>query len=186
MAGHRGRGGRPTAALVVAALLIGALPAVAHPAGAAHTSHPVHAADTSHPAQPAGATEEPPLTVPPVPGAVVAPFDPPEHPYGPGRRGVLLASESGAAVRAARAGTVTFAGEVAGEGWVSVDHGGGLVTSHGPVAPRAVAAGDRVARGALLGHLAEGPSLHWGARIDGDYVDPLDLLTAWQPTLRAR
>lgn len=126
-------------------------------------------------------------SVRPVTGEVVAPFDPPSSPYGPGRRGVRLDADVGEAVRAVRAGRVAFAGPVAGTPWVSVDHGGGLRTSYGPVAPL-VAAGDRVAAGTVVGRVAEGGAddpggLHWGARVDGVYVDPLDLLRAWRPTL---
>lgn len=126
-------------------------------------------------------------SVPPVAGDVVAPFDPPSSPYGPGRRGVRLDADVGEAVRAVRAGRVAFAGPVAGTPWVSVDHGGGLRTSYGPVAPL-VAAGDRVVAGAVVGRVAEGDAddpggLHWGARVDGVYIDPLDLLRTWRPTL---
>ncbi len=135
-------------------------------------------------AEPSSVATGPAPTVPPVPGQVVGPFDPPAHPYGPGRRGVRLAATPGEPVRAARAGTVSFAGEVAGVGWVSVDHGGGLVTSHGPLVPRATA-GQEVARGEVVGRVDDATTLHWGARIDGEYVDPLHLLTRWRPTLRA-
>lgn len=131
------------------------------------------------------AVASPADTVRPVPGEVAAGFDPPEQPYGPGRRGVRLAAEPGDAVRAARAGDVVFAGPVAGTPWVSVDHGGGLRTSYGPVEP-AVRAGEHVAAGAVLGRLADDGSLHWGARIEGTYIDPLDLLRSWRPVLVPR
>lgn len=125
-------------------------------------------------------------TVRPVPGEVVAEFDPPDRPYGPGRRGARLAADTGELVRAARGGTVVFAGSVAGTPWVSVDHGGGLRTSYGPVDPR-VRAGERVAAGDPLGRLTgEGGGLHWGARVDGAYIDPLGLLHAWRPVLVPR
>ncbi|MGH3666181.1 MAG: peptidoglycan DD-metalloendopeptidase family protein, partial [Egibacteraceae bacterium] len=83
--------------------------------------------------------------------------------------------------RAALGGRVTFAGRVAGVGWVTVDHGGGLSTTYGPLTPRVVVAGDVVASGEVLGRLAEGAThLDWGARLDGDYVDPLGLLGPWE------
>lgn len=125
-------------------------------------------------------------TVRPVPGEVAAEFDPPEQPYGPGRRGVRLVAVPGEAVRAARGGEVVFAGPVAGTPWVSVDHGGGLRTSYGPVEP-AVRAGEPVEVGDVLGRLVEGDGgLHWGARIEGTYIDPLDLLRSWRPVLVPR
>ena len=45
---------------------------------------------------------------------VVRRFSPPPHPWLPGHRGVDLAGRPGAVVRAAGAGTVVFAGTVAG------------------------------------------------------------------------
>lgn len=125
-------------------------------------------------------------TVRPVPGEVTAEFDPPEQPYGPGRRGVRLVAAPGEAVRAARGGEVVFAGPVAGTPWVSLDHGGGLRTSYGPVEP-AVRAGEPVGAGDVLGRLADGDGgLHWGARIEKTYIDPLDLLRSWRPVLVPR
>jgi murein DD-endopeptidase MepM/ murein hydrolase activator NlpD len=117
----------------------------------------------------------------PVP-VVVALFREPAHPFGPGHRGVDLAAPAGAAVLAAAAGTVVFAGALAGRGVVSVQHADGLRTTYEPVTP-AVRTGEIVARGAVVGALVAGhlrcPSacLHWGARRDRTkYVDPLLLL----------
>ncbi|WP_114592480.1 murein hydrolase activator EnvC family protein [Euzebya pacifica] len=132
----------------------------------------------------------------PVPGRVVRFFDPPEHPYGPGHRGVDLAAEPGDAVRAVLSGTVAFAGPVADRGWVTVDHGGGLRTTYGDLVP-SVEAGATVLAGEVVGHLAEGVGhLDWGARLArvgdggstgsagaGDYIDPLSLLERWRPHL---
>ena len=55
--------------------------------------------------------------------AVVAYFDPPASPYGAGHRGVDLAGSVGQEVHAALAGTVTYAGRLAGRGVVVVSHG---------------------------------------------------------------
>ncbi|MDT7578606.1 MAG: hypothetical protein QOH17_4939 [Pseudonocardiales bacterium] len=134
----------------------------------------------------AGATEEPgsavyvwPLRPPP---AVLTPFGDPTNPFGPGHRGVDLAGTVGQPVLAARAGTVVFAGPVAGLGVVSVQHDDGLRTTYEPVVP-VVRVGVRVAAGAVLGTLVAGhrgcrsTCLHWGVRRDRlDYVDPLVLL----------
>ncbi|MGH3932293.1 MAG: M23 family metallopeptidase [Pseudonocardiaceae bacterium] len=120
----------------------------------------------------------------PLPGspAVVRAFQAPAHPYGPGHRGVDLAGASGTPVLAAGAGTVVFAGQVAGRGVVSVDHPGGVRTTYEPVSPT-VTAGDLVARGQQIGTLTPGhlacsavACLHWGARRGADYLDPLRLL----------
>jgi murein DD-endopeptidase MepM/ murein hydrolase activator NlpD len=119
--------------------------------------------------------------VAPVP-VVARPFQPPTHRYGPGHRGADLVAAPGSAVLAAGAGTVVFAGMVAGRGVVSVQHPDGIRTSYEPVAPLATA-GSAVARGAVLGTLRPGhpgcraACLHWGARRDRfTYVDPLLLL----------
>lgn len=119
--------------------------------------------------------------VPPVPGAVVRTFDPPATRYGAGHRGVDLRARGGEPVSAALGGVVTFAGEVAGVGWVTVDHGAGLDTTYGPLDPRLVSAGSRVDAGAVLGALrADARWLDWGARRHGEYIDPLTLLGRWE------
>jgi murein DD-endopeptidase MepM/ murein hydrolase activator NlpD len=119
---------------------------------------------------------------PMLPPVVLAPFGAPEDPFGPGHRGVDLAGAVGQAVLAARAGTVVFAGPVAGHGVVSVQHDDGLRTTYEPLSPL-VHAGDVVASGAVLGTLVAGhrgcssPCLHWGVRRDRlEYLDPLVLL----------
>jgi len=118
----------------------------------------------------------------PIP-TVVHPFDPPDSAYGAGHRGVDLAGALGAPVHAAMAGTVTFAGPLAGRGVVVVDHGD-TRTTYEPVTP-SVEVGDRVAQGAVLGTLTATQShclpaicLHWGwiRNADGVYLDPLGLI----------
>jgi murein DD-endopeptidase MepM/ murein hydrolase activator NlpD len=116
------------------------------------------------------------------PPAVLTPFGAPENPFGPGHRGVDLAGSVGQPVRAARGGTVVFAGPVAGHGVVSVQHDNGLRTTYEPLTPT-VHAGAVVAAGAVLGTLVAGhrgcpsPCLHWGVRRDRlEYLDPLVLL----------
>lgn len=121
----------------------------------------------------------------PVPGRVVRAFDPPASPYGAGHRGVKLDAPAGGSVAAAMPGRVSFAGEVAGTGWVTVAHGGGLDTTYGPV-DAAVSAGAAVRAGQTLGQLSDGEHrLHWGARIDGEYIDPLSLFARWEVHLAA-
>ena len=91
-------------------------------------------------ARPPRAAAEPRLPGPagwPLAGSpeVVRGFDAPEHDYGPGHRGVDLAARPGEPVRAAVAGTVAFAGSVAGRGVVSIDHGA-FRTTYEPVVAR--------------------------------------------------
>ena len=60
------------------------------------------------------------------PATVVEGFDPPAVVWGRGHRGVDLAAAEGTQIRSAAAGTVAFAGMVAGRPLVSGDHGGGM------------------------------------------------------------
>jgi len=117
---------------------------------------------------------------------VVRMFDAPSLNWHPGHRGVDLAGRLGQPVHAAAAGTVVFAGVLAGRPLVSIAHPGGLRTSYEPVRP-SVRVGQRVAPGAVLGELDAGHAgcaasacLHWGAMWGpasrADYVDPLGLL----------
>lgn len=160
--------------VVVAVVLVVLVGPAAPPAGPA-------APPDDHPsaAQAAGT-----VAVRPVPGAVVRPFDPPDHPWGPGHRGVDLAAGPGQPVRAALPGRVTFAGQVAGDRWVTVRHGPRLDTTYGVFGDLAVHAGQPVRAGDVLGVLAaDATHLDWGARSGGVYLDPLTLLVRWRLAL---
>ncbi|WP_200919387.1 murein hydrolase activator EnvC family protein [Curtobacterium sp. Leaf261] len=117
---------------------------------------------------------------------VLRPFEPPANDYGPGHRGLDVAATIGGPALAPADGHVAFAGQVAGRGVVTIDHGGGLVSTIDSVAPT-VGAGDSVVRGqgvgtVTVGHCpASAPCLHLGARIDDRYVDPRPYLgtPAW-------
>jgi hypothetical protein len=85
-------------------------------------------------------------------------------------------------VLTAGAGTVHFAGRVAGRGVVSVTHPNGLRTTYEPLEP-AVRAGQALAAGDPIGTLVAGHAgcpaaacLHWGLRRGEEYLDPLILL----------
>ena len=119
----------------------------------------------------------------PVAAGVLRRFEPTAGPYGPGHRGVDLDVAAGASIGAAADGVVSFAGAVAGVRWVSIDHADGIRTSYGPMAGIAVTVGEPVVRGRSIGRLATGGhgdggqdrGLHFGARRDGIYLDPLTL-----------
>ena len=124
-------------------------------------------------ATPAGAVNRHhgrPVFRPPVDAPVTDPFRPPGSPYGPGNRGIEYDTEPGDAVRAAAPGTVVFAGAVAGTLHVTVDHGGGLLSSYSYLERVSVRTGAVVARGAVVG--IAGERLHFGVRLDGGYTDP--------------
>lgn len=127
----------------------------------------------------AGPAEAGSLAVPPVDGPVVRGFDPPARPWLPGHRGVDLGAAPGAPVRAAMAGRVVFAAELAGRGVVVVSHGA-LRTTYEPVTA-GVGVGTMVGTGDRIGTLQAGHSctdgcLHWGLRRGEEYLNPLSLL----------
>ncbi len=178
---------RPSPIVVATIVLLlawfGALPArSASSAGGALLSR-TGSGQADRPAQtpdPDAATRKAAVVLP-VDGPLLADFDPPADPYGAGHRGVDLGAEPGTAVRATLDGTVAFSGLVAGRGWVTVRHGGGLETTYGVLEPRRVQAGQRVRSGDVLGLLAPAAAhLDWGARLDGTYIDPLGLLVSWE------
>ncbi len=120
----------------------------------------------------------------PVAGRVARPFAAPRTVYGPGHRGVDLAAAPGTPVVAPGAGTVAFAGPVAGGLHVVVDHGSGLETSLSFLATIAVRRGQNVTRGQVVGTAGgTGPEhsvgvVHLGLRVRGRYVDPMRLFAA--------
>jgi murein DD-endopeptidase MepM/ murein hydrolase activator NlpD len=117
------------------------------------------------------------------PHRVVAGFDPPRTPWDAAHRGVDLAGVPGEPVRSALAGTITFAGVIAGRGVVVVSHGA-FRTTYEPVAAR-VSAGGPITRGGVLGvlevagtHCPPRACLHWGLIEGEQYLDPLQLVGA--------
>lgn len=123
------------------------------------------------------AGEEPLTYEPPVDSPVRDPFRPPSTPYGPGNRGLEYATARGAPVHAAAPGTVTFAGQVGGRRYVTVQHADGIRTTYGPLGRMTVRRGDTLAAGDVVGASA-GAQLLWTARLGDVYVDPAVLLAA--------
>lgn len=109
------------------------------------------------------------------PRAIVRPFVAPATPYSAGHRGVDIAAPDGV-VRAPASGVVRFAGVVVDRPVLSIDHGGGVISSFEPVVAT-VAAGDAVARGQPIGTVVAGhcasACVHVGVRVDGQYVSPM-------------
>jgi len=79
-------------------------------------------------------------------------------------------------------GTVSFAGPVAADGlFITIQHGGGISTTYSYLSQVDVSRGDRVAQGQSIGasgrgHPGEAPGLHFGAKLNGEYIDPRLLL----------
>ena len=126
------------------------------------------------------ATQPPPWAWPLVPARVVSQYDPPALDWSAGHRGIDLAAGPGASVRAVAAGTVAFAGSVAGVGTVSIEHGT-VRSTYQPVRST-LRVGDEVWAGAVIGtvagQLAHCPDtcVHLGARTTTGYLDPMALL----------
>jgi murein DD-endopeptidase MepM/ murein hydrolase activator NlpD len=110
------------------------------------------------------------VLTPPVVAPVLDPFRLPFGPYGPGNRGIEYDTAFGQGVIAAAGGTVVFAGAVAGTLHLTIDHGGGLLSSYSFLERIVVARGDIVARGDRVG--VAGETFHFGVRVFGEYVDP--------------
>ncbi len=118
----------------------------------------------------------------PLYGNVVRIYDAPPDPYAPGHRGVDVSAPLGTLVRASAVGVVSFAGNVAGNRTVTVDHGGGLLTSYSFLGSLSVSKGTAVEQGEPVGTMGSGhpgsslpPHVHLSARRDGVYFDPLEL-----------
>ena len=94
-------------------------------------------------------------------------------------RGTDFAAPLGSPVRATNHGIVRLAEGIPLSGnAVLIDHGLGVFTTYMHMSSIAVAAGQRVRKGDLVGTVgstgvATGPHLHWGLRVNGLYVDPL-------------
>lgn len=110
---------------------------------------------------------------------VVRPFIAPATAYGAGHRGIDVAAPVGAPVYAPADGTVHFVGVVVDRPVLSIQHPDGLISSFEPVVS-SLAVGAVVRRGELVGTLLPGhcaaPCLHFGARLHGQYVSPLNYL----------
>jgi murein DD-endopeptidase MepM/ murein hydrolase activator NlpD len=129
------------------------------------------------------AAAQAPRFVPPVDAPVSDPYRPPTTPYGPGNRGIEYATAFGTEVRASGTGVVAFAGVIAHELYVSIDHEGGIRTTYSYLTTIEVVAGQTVGQGEIVG--ISGARLHFGARRFGAYIDPASLFEAVAPR-RAR
>ena len=123
----------------------------------------------------------PQLLAPPVDGVIERYFEPPAGTYGPGHRGIDYDVQAGTPVRAAGSGRVSWAGSVAGNLTMTVDHGDGLETTYSILSRIDVIEGSRVSEGEFIGlvgssHKGNAGDLHFGVKFEDEYVDPLDHL----------
>jgi murein DD-endopeptidase MepM/ murein hydrolase activator NlpD len=122
----------------------------------------------------------------PVDGAVVSGFGGRDigagYEYHPG---IDIAVAEGTPIRAAADGTVIFTQPEASSGgygnYTCIDHGGGLSTCYAHQTTFAVAAGQSVSQGDIIGYTGctgycLGPHLHFEVRINGAVTDPMGYL----------
>ncbi len=115
---------------------------------------------------------------------VVADFDPPDSTYGSGHRGVDLGGAAGQQVRTALAGTVSYAGPLAGTGVVVVGHGD-TRTTYQPVLA-SVTVGDVVERGCRARDPRAPPLALLPAGVPALGLDPRRDLPGPAPARRSR
>ena len=110
---------------------------------------------------------------------LLRPYIAPPTPYGPGHRGIDIALSAGGTVYAPADGIVHFSGIVVDRPVLSIRHADGLISSFEPVSSKLVA-GDHVRSGDQIGEAEAGhctvACVHFGVRLYGDYVSPLNYL----------
>jgi len=101
--------------------------------------------------------------------------------WGRMHQGIDISAGTGTPIRAAKAGTVTFAGTMSGYGnVVIITHAGGLSTLYAHQSRLGVSGGT-VSQGQVIGYVGStghstGPHLHFETRIDGTPQDPMRYL----------
>ena len=121
----------------------------------------------------------------PVPGEVIGPFgrrsvinDQARSPH----TGVDLRGKEGTPIKATNHGRVVLTADHFFSGLsVVIDHGGGIQSMYFHMDRIQVQHGEEVAKGAVIGTVgstgrATGPHLHWGIRVNGARIDPLQLV----------
>ncbi len=121
----------------------------------------------------------------PLKSTIITPFgrrrflnETPKSPHG----GIDLRGKTGTPVPAAAGGKVAFSGKLYYSGnAVIIDHGLDIFSLYLHLNTLLVAEGDQVNQGQILGTLGStgrvtGPHLHWGIKINGIFVDPLEFI----------
>ena len=98
-------------------------------------------------------------------------------------RGIDLRAGAGTAVKVSNSGVVRLARNLFYSGnIVIVDHGLGVFTNYAHLSKIEVTEGQYLARGDPIGLTGStgrvnGPHLHWGVKVNGVYVDPVQFIT---------
>lgn len=113
----------------------------------------------------------------------------PAQPWLPGHRGLDLHAEPGQTVVASTPGVVSFAGVVVDRPVLTIRHDDGALSTVEPV-DTALEPGTRVSAGEAIGTVSDTPGhcepavcVHWGIRVAGIYIDPLDVLAGYGPVV---
>jgi len=110
----------------------------------------------------------------PVDAPVDDPFRRPACRWCPGNRGIEYDTVQGVPVFAVATGRVTFAGSVAGTGYVVIRHADGLRATYANLAVGSLRAGDVVTRGSRVG--VSSGRFHFGLRQGSRYIDPAPMI----------
>lgn len=142
-------------------------------------------------AGPSNPTERSVVSIPsrmPLAGSVMtSSFGMRQHPVLGGRRkhsGIDLAAPTGTPVYATADGVVSRADWFSSYGlYISIEHGASLQTRFAHLSRVAVASGDTVRKGDLIGYVGStgrstGPHLHYEVRVDGVAVNPIPYMMA--------
>ena len=121
---------------------------------------------------------------------VVRDFDPPSERWLAGHRGADLTVGLNGEILAPADGRVSHVGTVVDRATITIDHGDGLRSSFEPVESD-LKKGDRVRKGQVIGVLSGRnhclttvrACVHWGVRLDDDYVHPLPFVGAQRPSV---
>lgn len=121
----------------------------------------------------------------PVDGRISSPFGYRIHPITGEKKlhkGIDFANGYGAPIKAAKSGTVGYAGWMSGYGKVVIiNHGNGQQTVYAHTQAIYVSVGDAVSQGQVIAEVGStgnstGPHLHFEIRINGQCVDPMNYL----------
>lgn len=106
--------------------------------------------------------------------------------------GVDLAAPTGTPIYATADGIVGRADRFSSYGlYISIDHGADLETRYAHMSRLAVAAGDKVRKGDIIGYVGStgrstGPHLHYEVRVDGVAVNPIPYMVETEVQMAAQ
>lgn len=98
-------------------------------------------------------------------------------------KGIDIGAASGSSIKAAAAGEVTISTYSYSAGnYIMVNHGGGVSTVYMHCSQLLVSVGEQVTQGQEIAKVGStgvstGPHLHFGIRVNGDYVNPLSYVS---------